>query len=69
MSARDRIQDGQDLRGAREALGLTINELAAQLRMNGVHATRHLREMELGTRDLAGPVAVAVGYMLELADA
>jgi hypothetical protein len=66
------IQTGQQLRQAREfELKLTQEQLAERLRMTGQHAVRHLREMEQGQRPLSGPVAVAVGHMLErrLADA
>lgn len=62
-----RIQTGLELAVARRRLGLSHAELAAMLRMTGVHAERHLRDMEIGTRELGGPIAASVGLMLEMA--
>ena len=62
------IQTADDLADAREALGLSLADLAKLLRMNGSQAARHLREMEAGTRAVGGTVAAAVGLLLEVDD-
>src|SRR5579872_2383179 len=62
-----KIRDGDDLAAARARLGLSITELAERLPMEGEHAPRHLREMEMGTRRIGGPIRVAVqGFLKEL---
>jgi len=62
-----KIRDGDDLAAARARLGLSITELAERLQMEGEHAPRHLREMEMGTRRIGGPIRVAVqGFLKEL---
>lgn len=59
------IRTGADLAAARARLGLSVQELADALRMNGRHGPRHLREMELGSKPLGGPIAVAVELLLK----
>ena len=55
-----------ELRAAREHLGLSQRGLAIVLRM-GKHGGRTVRRWELGEIDVPGPVAVAIGLMLERA--
>lgn len=61
------ILSGDDLHAARLELGYSVSELATKLRLGGDGA-RRVRDMEMGTRPLTGPCAVAVELMLRLHD-
>ena len=52
-----------ELRAARDRLGLTQAELARRLQL-GAGGGRTVRRWELGERAIPGPVSVAIGYML-----
>lgn len=63
------IQTGADLRRAREQLGWTQFDLALALKLEApardgnparMKIATRIREMENGTRDLSGPISVAV---------
>lgn len=56
---------GQDLHDARQALGLSLTEMAERLRLQLPNGRTMLREMESGKRDVSGPISVAVEMMLE----
>ena len=56
---------GEDVRKAREALGLTQDGLAAVLRIEGEYRRDTVRGWESGKRDVPGPAAVAIGFLLE----
>lgn len=53
-----------DLKSARHALGLSVNEMADALRL-GANGHTAIREMERGKREISGPVSVAVELMVE----
>lgn len=61
------IRTGADLKAARRALGLSLNELAEELRL-GTSGSDFLRKIEHGVRDVTGPIAVAVEGFLREAD-
>lgn len=54
-----------ELKAAREALELSLEQLAERLRLAGNGATA-LREMERGKRPISGPIGVAVELLVEL---
>jgi hypothetical protein len=56
------IENGRDLKRARQALGWSIYQMASALRLTGEReqAGRRVREMEDGTKPVTGPVQVAV---------
>ena len=56
---------GDELREAREELGLSLTDLAERLRLAMPNGRTMLREMESGKRDVSGPISVAVELMLE----
>lgn len=58
------IKTGSDLKLARKALGLSINDMAQALRLKPENGSRTIRRVEAGDSDLSGPVAVAVEAML-----
>ena len=51
------------LRAARDRLGLSQAQLAMRLQLPG--GSRTIRRWELGERSIPGPVAVALGLMLD----
>lgn len=53
------------LRAARHELGLTQARLAVALGLDGRNAARTVRKWEAGRHPIGGPVAVAVGLLLE----
>lgn len=59
------IRSGDDLKRARHALGLSVEEMRAKLRLSENNGARRLREMEGNFKDVSGPIAVAVEHMLE----
>jgi hypothetical protein len=61
------IRDGQDLRKARDTLGLTLDELGQALRLRGSRSQvrKRITAMECGHTELTGPLAVAVELMLK----
>jgi cytoskeletal protein RodZ len=56
---------GPDLRDARQALGLSLTDMAERLRLQMPNGRTMLREMESGKRDVSGPISVAVELMLQ----
>jgi predicted xylose isomerase-like sugar epimerase len=60
------IEDGEDLRRARERMGLSVYELGALLRLEGSRARQgaRVREMESGARPVGAPTCVAVEALL-----
>jgi cytoskeletal protein RodZ len=56
---------GNDLRDARQTLGLSLTEMAERLRLALPNGRTMLREMESGKRDVSGPISVAVEMMLK----
>jgi cytoskeletal protein RodZ len=55
---------GDNLRDARQTLGLSLTEMAERLRLALPNGRTMLREMESGKRDVSGPISVAVEMML-----
>jgi transcriptional regulator with XRE-family HTH domain len=51
------------LKAAREALGLSLSEMAKRLQLRGTQAKDDLRKMEEGVRPVTGPVLVAAELM------
>ncbi len=60
------IHTGPHLQQAREALGWTHAELARALRLSGgpKQGEKRVREMEVGIRQITGPVTVAMEAFL-----
>lgn len=58
------IKTGDDLRAARHALGLSVNDLARALRL-GKRGNEFIRRMEADVVNVTGPVAVAVEAMMK----
>ena len=56
---------GEEVREAREALGLTQDGLAAVLRIEGEYRRDTVRGWESGKRDVPGPAAVAIEFLVE----
>jgi len=54
---------GEELREARNALDLSVNEMAEALRL-GDNGPRAIRRMEKGEKPISGPIQVAIGAML-----
>lgn len=52
-----------DVRAARQSLGMTQDELAAALRM-GADGKRAVRRWEAGDRAISGPATVAIAALL-----
>ncbi len=63
-SGRIMIENGDDLKRARNKLGMSVNQMAYALRMRPENGGRTIRRVEAGDSDLSGPVAVAVEAML-----
>lgn len=69
------ISTAEDLENARRQLGWSVTQLARALRLCVVdapaddpgvrQAAKRIREMETGTRQISGPVSVAVEGFLE----
>ena len=55
---------GDELRDARQRLGLSLTEMAERLRLALPNGRTMLREMESGKRDVSGPISVAVEMMV-----
>ena len=51
------------LQTVREALGLSVNQMAQALGMQGEAAGDNIRQMERGKRAISGPVCVLLRYM------
>jgi hypothetical protein len=60
------ISTGPHLKQAREALDWTHAEMARALRLSGgpKQGEKRVREMEVGQRDISGPVTVAIEAFL-----
>ena len=54
----------QELKDARKRLGLTQSQLAAKLGLSEANGDNTVRKWEAGSREISGPVAVAIAYML-----
>ena len=54
------ITTAEDLKAARQRLGLSLQQLADRLRVR----RDYLRDLEFGRRPLSGPVTVAVEALL-----
>ena len=48
--------EGNDLKSAREAMGLSISDFAERLGLAGSNAAGYVRQMESGTREISGPI-------------
>ena len=48
---------GNDIKAAREAMGLSISEFADRLGLAGANAADYVRQMENGSREISGPIA------------
>lgn len=59
--------DGETVRAAREALGLTQQELADALELEGSFGKDSVRNWERGKRPISGPSRVAIRLMVEKA--
>ena len=53
----------QLLQTVREALGLSVNQMAQALGMQGEAAGDNVRQMERGKRAISGPIHVLLRYM------
>ena len=51
------------LQTTREALGLSVNQMAQSLGLTGIAAGDNVRQMERCKRPISGPVQVLVRYM------
>jgi DNA-binding transcriptional regulator YiaG len=56
-----------EIRRARQALGMTQSELAKALDLEGAWGKDTVRSWESGKRGITGPVRVALRFMLEKA--
>jgi cytoskeletal protein RodZ len=54
------IRDGADFKRARRELHLSLNETAGILRCS----SHYLRDIEIGRKEISGPVAVAMEALL-----
>lgn len=54
----------EDLRAAREALGMSTTEFAEWLGLDGAHGRTAIREMESGKRSISGPIRRALTLAL-----
>lgn len=62
-----KIETGDDVRAAREAMGLSQRQLAERLRLGGPSGWQSVSAWERGARIVPGPVAVAMELMLAAA--
>lgn len=53
----------QDLKTIRQALGLSVTDMAVAVGLNGDNAATHVRAMEAGSKPISGPLAVVLRYM------
>lgn len=56
---------GDELKNARESLGLTVTELAERLQLSMPNGRTFIRELERGKQPISGPISVAVELMLK----
>ena len=59
-----KITNGQELREARQAAGLSAGQLAKLLRLSPENGANHVRRVERGSATLTGPMALAAEYVL-----
>ena len=64
LEAGEPVMTAEELRRARRALGLSVYDLAFELRM-AFGGDREIRRMEAGKKDVSGPIATCVVMMLE----
>ena len=57
------IETKEQVRAAREKLGLTQKELAERLRIKGPYAKDSVRAWESGKTPIPGPAAVALEFL------
>lgn len=54
---------GEEFKALRQAMGLSLEDLADALEMSGANAGRTVRRWEDGVYDIPGPTAIAMRHL------